>query len=430
MSRSDQFDCRFNIESEEHLEDLILKLNQLFDNGKARYVHCSGIEIGTNPNIDSYGKEHVHVALVMWNFTSEKSIINQLVIGGNGYYVVCRNKAMSLAGWVDYHSKMETKIEGQPALIFQRGQLPKQKQTSKEANEKKKEMVGHRRTDWERKKELVRMQEWDVLDEEFPGFIYSSSGQTMKREIIKQLNDEHCAPLNGKLSNYIIYGESGSGKSSSIQLLYPHCYKKQKGTHYWDGYDRTDPNHKVVWIDEMSVETLKTLTGKQEGGFEFLKELADRYAVTVDEKYTRGYKIRPEKVLITMNEHPHSLLPERAVELNKKVLHRKFRILHVDEWLVLNGLINTPVGAMDWEKASSEYPALVAGSYFSPFLNLPRPEHEQKRRRLNFESNDGGINGSTENNPRSGKVEEESSECEITYTDSPSTDKAKLRRIL
>ena len=46
-------------------------------------------------------------------------------------------------------------------------------------------------------------------------------------------------------------------------LLYPECYKKQKGSQYWDGYDKNDPGHKTVWIDEMSVETLRTLTGNR-----------------------------------------------------------------------------------------------------------------------------------------------------------------------
>ena len=134
---------------------------------------------------------------------------------------------------------------------------------------------------------------------------------------MKQSNDKFTQPIQGQLQNYIIWGPSGSGKSSSVALLYPNCYKKQKGSQYWDSYDKTNPDHSIVWIDEMSKETLATLTGKMDGGFEFLKELADRYPVTVDEKYTKGYKIRPKKIIITMNEHPSSLLPDRAVEVNK-----------------------------------------------------------------------------------------------------------------
>ena len=91
---------------------------------------------------------------------------------------------------------------------------------------------------WSRRRELVKAQDWDTLDEEFPGFIWSTSGQNMKRELLKQTNDEYNEPLQGPLNNFIIWGPSGSGKSSSISYLYPNCYKKQKGTQYWDAYDR------------------------------------------------------------------------------------------------------------------------------------------------------------------------------------------------
>ena len=206
--------------------------------------------------------------------------------------------------------------------------------------------MNEKATQWQRRRELVAAQDWETLDQEFPGFIWSTSGQNMKRELLKQANDEFNEPLQGPLNNFIIWGPSGSGKSSSISLLYPNCYKKQKGTQYWDAYDRTNPNHAVVWIDEMSKETLKTITGRPDGGFEFLKELGDRYAVTVDEKYTKGYKIRPKMIIITMNEHPDTLLPKRGVEVNRQALYRKFKILHVTEWLKMNNLKNTQNGVI------------------------------------------------------------------------------------
>jgi len=208
------------------------------------------------------------------------------------------------------------------------GTLPRKHRTLTE--DQKKEEMELRRTkrfdEWQRRKQLMINQEWDKLDIEFPGFIWTSAGQNMKREVLKQQDDEYTEKLEGPLNNFIIWGPSGTGKSSSVSLLYPRCYKKQKGTQFWDAYDKTNPDHAVVWIDEMSKETLKTITGKPDGGFEFLKELGDRYAVTVDEKYTKGYKIRPKMIIITMNEHPETLLPQRAKEVNKQALYRKFNI--------------------------------------------------------------------------------------------------------
>ena len=55
----------------------------------------------------------------------------------------------------------------------------------------------------------------------------------MKREVLKLVNDKYNAPLK-ELKNYIIWGPSGSGKSSSVAKLFPNCYKKQKGTQFWD----------------------------------------------------------------------------------------------------------------------------------------------------------------------------------------------------
>ena len=228
-------------------------------------------------------------------------------------------------------------------FLFRAGKLPRKRSnvTPKEREERAKKQRSDKATAWQRRHDLVKAQEWDTLDQEFPGFIWSTAGQNMKRELLKQANDEFNAPLQGPLNNFIIWGGSGTGKSSSISLLYPECYKKQKGSQYWDAYDRRDPNHSVVWIDEFSKETLKTLCGKPDGGFEFLKELADRYPVTIDEKYTKGYKIRPKMIIITMNEHPDTLLPKRAVEVNKKAMYRKFKIIHVTQWLEMNGLKNT-----------------------------------------------------------------------------------------
>lgn len=330
--RSDQWDIRLNIPNVAWIESFTEKIDEYIKEGTVRYIHVSGAEMGDVPGRSSFGQLHIHIALVLFNYTSKRSIVKRFSYPNLGWYIEARDKTKSITGWVDYHSKPRSKVDPRQTLVYKYGDLPKPKVkrvigelTQGEELKKRQKFM-----DWDRKKTLMKLNDWEQLDMEFPGFIYSSMGQSMKREVMKQANDEWTKPLNGKLKNYIIWGGSGTGKSSSIALMYPNCYKKQKGSQYWDAYDKCDPNHGIVWIDEMSKETLKTMTGKADGGFEFLKELADRYPVTVDEKYTKGYKIRPKTVIITMNEHPTSLLPDRAVEVNKQALFRKFRILHVE----------------------------------------------------------------------------------------------------
>lgn len=342
--RSDQFDIRLNLEDDQHLTDIVSLCKHLFTSGYARYIHVTSTEVGNNPKFDSFQRQHVHIALVLFNYTSRGAIVKKFKLRDQSYYIACRNKSLSITGWINYHGKPQSKLDPDIPFLFQGGTLPRERKMLQESEENNDSKKDTKYKEWKRRKELMQQLNWEQLDREFPGFIWTSQGQSMKREIMKQSNKG--LGVLPKLENYIIWGDSGTGKSSSIALLYPHCYKKQKGSQYWDGYDKSNPEHETVWIDEMSKETLATLTGKQDGGFEFLKELADRYPVTVDEKYTKGFKIRPKRILITMNEHPTSLLPDRAIEVNKRALYRKFKILHISDWLNLNGLLVTSKGCV------------------------------------------------------------------------------------
>lgn len=267
-NRSDQWDIRINLPSRKWLDAFIDELEIYCTTGSVRYLHVSGIELGDNPDFDSYGVEHVHIALVLHNYTSKRSVVRRFAPKDQGWYIEARDKLKSLGGWYNYHTKTKTKVDGR-LILFKYGEMPldRPKRTPTQLSERDQAKKKAKFDDWERKKFLMKGMKWDLLDEEFPGFIYSSMGQSMKRELMKQSNDEYTRPLNGRLNNYIIWGPSGSGKSSSVALLFPNCYKKQKGSQYWDSYDKTDPNHSVVWIDEMSKETLKTMTGKMDGGF-------------------------------------------------------------------------------------------------------------------------------------------------------------------
>lgn len=342
MERASQWDIRINVPTESDVNQVVTNIKNRYEMDNIVYVHVSGVEKSSTSE-----QRHVHIALILQNKTSKNSIIRRFVNNPtHGYYVAARDMKMDIDAWIAYHAKRDTKEDPDVPFLYQAGRLPRKRTnvTAAEREERAKKAKSLKTQQWERRRELVQKQEWELLDEEFPGFIWSTAGQNMKRELLKQTNDEYNEPLQGPLNNFIIWGASGTGKSSSISLLYPECYKKQKGTQYWDAYDRKDPNHTVVWIDEFSKETLKTLCGKPDGGFEFLKELADRYPVTVDEKYTKGYKIRPKMIVITMNEHPDTLLPKRAVEVNRKAMYRKFKILHITDWLRMNNLRNTPQG--------------------------------------------------------------------------------------
>lgn len=341
--RDSQWDLRINVPTSHDLSVLLAKYADIVQCQRIRFLTVSGVE-QVNGTAD-----HVHVALVLENATSRSAVISRFVpVREHGYHVQPRDRTRSFQDWLKYHRKVETKKNVNELVLMEHGTPPRDRradyQSLEERNEAEESARNRRYQQWQERKRLIEDSDWEQLDFKYPGFRWSSAGMNMQREVLKQRTSELNAPLRGPLNNWIIWGSTGTGKSSSIALLFPDAYKKQKGSQFWDGYDITNPDHSVVWIDEFSKETLKTIAGKPDGGFEFLKELCDRYPVTVDEKYTKGYKIRPKSVIITMNEHPDSLLPRRAVEVNKAALYRKCRIIHVSEWLKLHNLRCTNQG--------------------------------------------------------------------------------------
>ena len=227
--RSDQFDIRLNIQDDEHVKRIINNLNGLYSIGNIRYMHCSNVEIGDVENRTSFNCKHVHIAIILNNYTTKASILRKVLVQPKlSWYCEPRDKEKSLDGWIQYHSKTRTKIyPDQETLLLQLGQLPAGRKR-KTFTEKLEEMDAKKKAkyeDWKRKKILMLTGDWETLDMEFPGFIYSSMGQSMKREIMKQSNDEFTKPITGKLQNFIIrHDRDWEILWSGLVLSYPSQY--------------------------------------------------------------------------------------------------------------------------------------------------------------------------------------------------------------
>lgn len=70
-----QWDGRFNVPTNEDLEQLTTGLRGDYDAGRLKYILLSGVEIGTRPQQDDYKIRHVHVAAVFCNRVSKSSIL-------------------------------------------------------------------------------------------------------------------------------------------------------------------------------------------------------------------------------------------------------------------------------------------------------------------------------------------------------------------
>lgn len=147
-----------------------------------------------------------------------------------------------------------------------------------------------------------------------------------------------------KIENYFIYGDSGTGKSSSVDYLFPDCYRKIKNNEKWDSYYNLKEGHEVVYFDEMdSTDEFEMCMG----GFVGIKEKTDIYPFPVRQNYgNRSLMIRPKMFIITSNFTPSQIFSTENkygrkpphLEMMLRTFNRRFKVMHVSEWHRLNNI--------------------------------------------------------------------------------------------
>lgn len=183
--RAREYDVRVNLDPE--FENTQLKMiektmKQEFYKGTLCYGHVSGIEVGDRPDAGSFGKRHVHMALVYKNNSTLGAVQKKYGNRWNtNYYCTPRNKKLPRNGWIKYHAKERTKVKDEPGLRFVLGEF-----NVDEAQEEKNEDVPPAKRkkyeEWERKKQLIREDDIDGLDREFPGVIQNAVNDQLFRE--------------------------------------------------------------------------------------------------------------------------------------------------------------------------------------------------------------------------------------------------------
>nr|WAE43060.1 MAG: replication associated protein [Cressdnaviricota sp.] len=172
-------------------------------------------------------------------------------------------------------------------------------------------------------------------------FRYMASAEFNRLLVWAQPDETKCLD---KLDNYFIYGNSGTGKSSSIEFLYPGCYRKIKNNEKWDSYFNLNEKHKTVYFDEL--DDMDAID-KCCGGYEGLKTMAEVYPFAVRQNYgNRQLMIRPERIIITSNYTPSQIFstPNKYgrqpahLDMLLRTFHRKFKVMSISDWQLMNGI--------------------------------------------------------------------------------------------
>ena len=326
-----QWDARFNVQSEEDLQSLLLAIRADFDKGRLKYVLVGGVEIGTRPFQDDYLIRHVHVAAMFVNRVSKRSILKTWnVKQGNGYYLVPRNRDLPYAGWRAHHVKQFSKVDPNKCVELELGTLPKDQGEAKFV----------KRSDEEKKRKIddVLIDMREMIEQEQDGEAFKKYPRTFLQygEKLKALVIQKRDKLSSNGDPHIwLTGSPGIGKSAVLNFIYPKYYKKNLYNRFFDLYDPTTHTHVMLEdLDHDAVDKLST---------NFLKTLCDESGFPIDQKYKTPQLCR-SAILVTSNFTIQEIISQSeecnvfGKESNKAALLRRFWQIDGREFLRLLGL--------------------------------------------------------------------------------------------
>lgn len=330
-----QWDCRFNVQTDDDLANLTKAIKNDDATGKLKYILIGGTEIGTKSYQDDYNIRHVHVAVIFNNRTSKRAILkNWEIKEGNGYYLVPRNRDLPYSGWRNHHIKPFSKTDPKKLIIYENGNLPAdQKRKRIEASEEEKKL---KQDDIFR---IIRQmmddnEPDDTIFEKFPK-TFTLYGEKIK-STTKQRRTTACHEGNPHLW---VTGYPGTGKTALLTFLYPKLYKKNLYNKYFDLYDPTEHTH--IILEDLDHEAVQKLS------INFIKTLCDEAGFAIDQKYKTPQLARTT-VLVSSNFTIRDIVPEAAgFQQNYTAILRRFWQIKIYELLRLLNLKLIP----KWEIA-------------------------------------------------------------------------------
>lgn len=324
-----EWDARFNVPTQENLNDLIQNIKEESANSKFKYCHVGGLEVGDKEFQNDFGIQHVHIAFIFNNRVSKSSILKNLRISqGLGYYLVPRNQELPYSGWIKHHTKPQTKVDSDILSLYQYGELPTDKPGVtgfvKRSDEEKKKRRGEVLLEM---RSLIEtgVKDYDIMTR-FPSEWVSSGAKLkmmchQKRDFFKSSGHPHIW----------LYGRPGEGKSAVMPVIYPDYYNKNMDTRFFDKYDPDVHSHVLMQdVDHNNIERL---------GPQFFKSICDETGYPVDRKYL-AVDMSRLCVLVTSNFRIHDVLPEDMLGRNEQLtaMRRRFFEVNIRDLLPVLGL--------------------------------------------------------------------------------------------
>ena len=311
--------------TDEFISVLEKNLQRLFDEGYIKYA-------GGNLEVDS--KIHYHIAIGTSSSVRQTTLVNKLRFfkfgkrqGWEQYYlrpvykdstpyqnyVYCTKRGTKFAVGLEpakYEVRTEIKAKDRDSLVIQ----------------------------W------AKDQEFEKIERLFPGY-WIKNGSRLKGLYMRQ-----APPVDQGVDHekhLWIYGESGKGKTSIVEYLYPGHFRK-RADNDWLGWDANHPAHKVVHLNDLDMAGLKSL------GVQHLKELCDPQGFNANVKYAGGEIINPTKVIVTSNFSIADCFNPVAPGFAQQIaaIKRRFLEIEIGQFLMQQGLMLVSSAEVEFAKST------------------------------------------------------------------------------
>lgn len=310
------FHCRIHEPTNKFRSDFISRLDELHKEGYITYVICTE-EIG-----EKEGKVHLHSAFGVAKSENKYQVAGRLGLRPiNG-----RFKQWYLSPiYKDSSPKDNWSYCEKGSILLSIGEAPE----TKAKDEGAKALVGAKREKWIDMIELAKAQDWEILEERYP-YEYICQGSKLRALYFIQ----HEPKGRSHAQHLWIYGPPGTGKSCVVEYLFPNHYKK-RADNDWLGYNPViQPGHTVVYLPDFDVQSMRILRAEN------LKVMCDPQGFNANKKFSGGDIIAPGRIVVTSNFQLGDCFPPgyQGVEQQKAALRRRFREIHIDDFLRENGL--------------------------------------------------------------------------------------------
>lgn len=303
---------------------------------KSWIAHVNGMDLAKHfvyicvggPELSKQNTYHVHVYVEFKSQKTENAIRKILNLGGYKIYFTRKNKC-EREELVSHHCKIASKVDPNVLCLLE---YPTQYKKLDSAGEFSEVIQITGKNAYTRLQELIEAKDVKTIKAEMPSVYFRH-----RTNILAEINAAQTTVDKCELEHYWIYGEPGTGKTTSVEMLFPDAFTMDPDSGYFDGYN----GQKQIIIPDIDNRMLRKI------GLQKLKTMCDSTGFNANIKYAGGQKIKAQ-IIVTSNHSIDNCLKytgkdakfnsEWFEEVDRIAVHRRFNEMSVGKWLFHNNI--------------------------------------------------------------------------------------------